>query len=162
MDSAAMIDMLGGWLEAYPIASVEDPLGEDDVDGTIEFTRRFGERVGVGAGLSAQTIRDYSREYDYQYYCGVSESGTQLECEDEPKAFATELVVNPQLRLHVKANDVIAFDAQVWTQVATASAWSTGTVPGGASVGMTVHYGWEDQPKTSAHREHSSAFSSAQ
>ncbi|MGR3714372.1 MAG: phosphopyruvate hydratase [Shimia sp.] len=47
MDSAAMIDMLGGWLDAYPIASIEDPLGEDDTSGTIEFTRRFGNRVQI-------------------------------------------------------------------------------------------------------------------
>lgn len=47
MDSAALIDMLGGWLDAYPIASIEDPVGEDDTDGMIEFTRRFGERVQI-------------------------------------------------------------------------------------------------------------------
>ena len=47
MDSGAMIDMLGGWLDAYPIASIEDPLGEDDPEGTIEFTRRFGSRVQI-------------------------------------------------------------------------------------------------------------------
>ncbi|MCY6379488.1 phosphopyruvate hydratase [Hoeflea prorocentri] len=47
LDSAAMIDMLGDWLDAYPIASIEDPLGEDDADGMEEFTRRFGERVQI-------------------------------------------------------------------------------------------------------------------
>lgn len=47
MDSAALIDMLGGWLDAYPIVSIEDPVGEDDVDGMVEFTRRFGERVQI-------------------------------------------------------------------------------------------------------------------
>lgn len=47
MDSAALIDMLGSWLDAYPIASIEDPLGEDDPEGTIEFTRRFGDRVQI-------------------------------------------------------------------------------------------------------------------
>ncbi len=47
MDTGAMIDMLGRWLDAYPIASIEDPLGEDDVAGTIEFTRRFGDRVQI-------------------------------------------------------------------------------------------------------------------
>nr|WP_232237049.1 enolase C-terminal domain-like protein [Thiosulfatihalobacter marinus] len=47
MDSAALIDMLGGWLDAYPIASIEDPVGEDDVAGMIEFTRRFGDRVQI-------------------------------------------------------------------------------------------------------------------
>ncbi len=47
MDSAALIEMLGGWLDAYPIASIEDPVGEDDVEGMVEFTRRFGERVQI-------------------------------------------------------------------------------------------------------------------
>ena len=47
MDSGQMIDMLGGWLDAYPIASIEDPLGEDDRDGMIEFTRRFGDQVQI-------------------------------------------------------------------------------------------------------------------
>ena len=47
MDSSALIDMLGGWLDAYPIVSIEDPLGEDDPEGTIEFTRRFGDRVQI-------------------------------------------------------------------------------------------------------------------
>ena len=47
MDSSALIDMLGNWLDAYPIVSIEDPLGEDDSEGMIEFTRRFGERVQI-------------------------------------------------------------------------------------------------------------------
>ncbi len=47
MDSGALIDLLGGWLDAYPIASVEDPVGEDDIAGMAEFTRRFGNRVQV-------------------------------------------------------------------------------------------------------------------
>lgn len=47
MDSSALIDMLGNWLDAYPIVSIEDPLGEDDREGMIEFTRRFGERVQI-------------------------------------------------------------------------------------------------------------------
>jgi len=47
MDSAAMIDLLGRWLDSYPIVSIEDPLGEDDVAGTVEFSRRFGDRVQI-------------------------------------------------------------------------------------------------------------------
>lgn len=47
MDSGALIDMLGGWIDAYPIASIEDPVGEDDREGMIEFTRRFGDRVQI-------------------------------------------------------------------------------------------------------------------
>lgn len=47
LDSAGLIDMLGTWLDSYPIASIEDPLGEDDVDGMKEFTRQFGQRVQI-------------------------------------------------------------------------------------------------------------------
>ncbi len=47
MDTAALIDMLGGWLDAYPIVSIEDPVGEDDPEGMREFTRRFGDRVQI-------------------------------------------------------------------------------------------------------------------
>jgi enolase len=34
-----LIDMLLGWLKAYPICAVEDPVAEDDVDGMAAFTR---------------------------------------------------------------------------------------------------------------------------
>ncbi|MEM1401314.1 MAG: enolase C-terminal domain-like protein, partial [Pseudomonadota bacterium] len=47
IDSDGLITLLGNWLEAYPIASIEDPLGEDDTAGMIEFTRRFGDHVQI-------------------------------------------------------------------------------------------------------------------
>jgi enolase len=47
LDTGAMIDMLGGWIDAYPIASIEDPLGEDDTAGMVAFTRRFGDRLQI-------------------------------------------------------------------------------------------------------------------
>ena len=47
LDTAGLIDMLGKWLDAYPIVSIEDPLAEDDEAGLIEFTRRFGARVQI-------------------------------------------------------------------------------------------------------------------
>ncbi|GKQ38859.1 phosphopyruvate hydratase [Streptomyces sp. A012304] len=47
LDTAALIDMLGGWIERYPILSVEDPVGEDDHEGMVEFTRRHGHRCQV-------------------------------------------------------------------------------------------------------------------
>ena len=39
--------MLGGWIDAYPIASIEDPLAEDDRTGMKAFTDRFGDRVQI-------------------------------------------------------------------------------------------------------------------
>lgn len=47
MDSAAMIDLLGRWMETYPIASIEDPLAEDDPAGMIEFTKRYSDQVQI-------------------------------------------------------------------------------------------------------------------
>jgi enolase len=42
-----LTDLLGRWLDRYPILSIEDPLAEDDREGFIAFTRRFGERIQV-------------------------------------------------------------------------------------------------------------------
>ena len=47
LDTSGLIDMLGKWLDTYPIVSIEDPLAEDDEAGLIEFTRRFGARVQI-------------------------------------------------------------------------------------------------------------------
>ncbi len=47
LDTAELLDLLGGWIEQYPILSVEDPVGEDDTDGMVEFTRRHGHRCQV-------------------------------------------------------------------------------------------------------------------
>jgi enolase 1/2/3 len=49
LDSAGMIALLLGWLERYPIVSVEDPLAEDDPDGFVAFTRAVGGRCQVVA-----------------------------------------------------------------------------------------------------------------
>jgi enolase len=46
-DTDGMIKMLLGWVERYPIVSIEDPLAEDDEAGLIAFTRAVGERVQV-------------------------------------------------------------------------------------------------------------------
>ena len=47
LDRDGMIDLLLGWLDRYPIASIEDPLAEDDRDGWIAFTRAAGARVQI-------------------------------------------------------------------------------------------------------------------
>ena len=47
LDTDGMIRMLLGWLDAYPIASIEDPLAEDDAAGFVAFTREAGHRVQV-------------------------------------------------------------------------------------------------------------------
>jgi enolase len=49
LDSEGLIVLLLGWLERYPIVSVEDPLAEDDPDGFSAFTAAVGDRVQVVA-----------------------------------------------------------------------------------------------------------------
>ena len=39
LDTQQMIDVVIGWLRAYPIVSIEDPLAEDDAEGWIELMR---------------------------------------------------------------------------------------------------------------------------
>ncbi len=46
-DSDALIELLLGWLDRYPIVSVEDPLGEDDAEGMAKFTAAAGTRVQI-------------------------------------------------------------------------------------------------------------------
>ncbi|MDE2760349.1 MAG: phosphopyruvate hydratase [Paracoccaceae bacterium] len=45
--SEQWIEILGGWLTAYPIVSIEDPMAENDPKGMIEFTRRFGKKYQI-------------------------------------------------------------------------------------------------------------------
>lgn len=47
LDTQGMVDMLGRWLEGYPILSVEDPVAEDDAEGFRLFTREYGKRCQV-------------------------------------------------------------------------------------------------------------------
>jgi enolase len=49
LDSEGMIALLMGWLERYPIVSIEDPLAEDDQGGFVAFTRAVGGRCQVVA-----------------------------------------------------------------------------------------------------------------
>jgi enolase len=47
LDSDEMIDLLIGWIDRYPIASIEDPLAETDFDGLARFTSEVGGRIQV-------------------------------------------------------------------------------------------------------------------
>jgi enolase len=47
LDSDGLIELLGRWIERYPIVAIEDPLGEDDREGFRRFTAAFGSRVQV-------------------------------------------------------------------------------------------------------------------
>ena len=45
LDASGLIELLSGWVDAYPIISIEDGLAEDDWDGWAALTRRLGTAV---------------------------------------------------------------------------------------------------------------------
>jgi enolase len=47
LDSDAMMCLMLDWLGRYPIASIEDPLAEDDAEGLAAFTKEAGARVQI-------------------------------------------------------------------------------------------------------------------
>ncbi len=47
LDSDGLIELLLRWCERFPIASIEDPLGEDDPTGFARFTAAVGQRLQV-------------------------------------------------------------------------------------------------------------------
>ena len=47
LDTDGMIRLLSGWVDAYPIVSIEDPLAEDDEAGFAAFTAALGGRIQV-------------------------------------------------------------------------------------------------------------------
>ena len=47
LDSDALCELLVRWIDTYPIVSIEDPLGEDDEDGLIRFTRAVGDKIQI-------------------------------------------------------------------------------------------------------------------
>ena len=46
-DSDALGELLLGWLDRYPIVSIEDPLAEDDAAGMAKFTAAAASRVQI-------------------------------------------------------------------------------------------------------------------
>ena len=56
-DTASMVDFWVGWVENYPISSLEDPLDENDWDGWKALTEAIGDRVQlVGDDLFATSV----------------------------------------------------------------------------------------------------------
>jgi len=46
-DAAGMVDLLAGWVDQYPICSIEDGFSEDDWDGWKLFTDRVGTQIQI-------------------------------------------------------------------------------------------------------------------
>lgn len=47
LDGDALAELLIGWLDRFPIVSIEDPLAEDDTHGMRRFTAAVGDRVQI-------------------------------------------------------------------------------------------------------------------
>jgi len=45
LDAAGLIDLLAGWVDRYPILSIEDAMAEGDWDGWKRLTERLGDRI---------------------------------------------------------------------------------------------------------------------
>jgi enolase len=61
-DAQGMIDLYAGWMDKYPIVSIEDGLAEDDWEGWAKLTAALGERVQlVGDDLFVTNTEFLSR-----------------------------------------------------------------------------------------------------
>ncbi|SMY09746.1 Enolase [Flavimaricola marinus] len=94
LDTGEMIDLLGRWIDAYPIVSIEDPLSEADPSGMAEFTRRFGKKLQIIGDDYLVTNASLVREAASQGACNavlikVNQAGTISEAIDTFRA-ATE------------------------------------------------------------------------
>ncbi len=45
--STELIKYYGELIEKYPIVSIEDPFAEEDWDGFVEFTKKYGDRIQI-------------------------------------------------------------------------------------------------------------------
>lgn len=65
LTSAEMIDLLAGWVDEFPITSIEDGLAEEDWDGWQRLTQRLGHRVQlVGDDLFTTNAERVQRGID--------------------------------------------------------------------------------------------------
>ncbi len=65
LSSAEMIALYAGWIEKYPIVSIEDGLAEDDWDGFVAMNKVMGDRVQlVGDDLYVTNIKRLQKGVD--------------------------------------------------------------------------------------------------
>ena len=83
-DSAEMVDLLAGWVEKYPICSIEDGCSEDDWDGWKLLTEKVGDRVQlVGDDLfvtnTTRLARGIAENIANSFLIKVNQIGTLTE-----------------------------------------------------------------------------------
>ncbi|OSP53451.1 phosphopyruvate hydratase [Pseudoruegeria sp. SK021] len=94
LDSDQMIALLGGWLDNYPIVSIEDPLAEGDTEGMRAFTEAYGDRVQIIGDDYLVTNAAFLKEAAQIGACNavlikVNQAGTVTESVDTFKAAET-------------------------------------------------------------------------
>ncbi len=97
-----MIELYAGWLDKYPIVSLEDGLHEDDWDGWKKLTAALGERVQlVGDDLFVTNLERLGRGIDERVANAIliklNQIGTlteTLECIDMAKGSGFEIVIS--------------------------------------------------------------------
>jgi len=81
LDTGEMISMLGRWLEAYPIISIEDPVAEDDAAGFAAFTKAYGHRCQVIGDdflvTNAARVRDVAKNGAANIHAACAQTNTQ-------------------------------------------------------------------------------------
>ncbi|HEX9691693.1 MAG TPA: phosphopyruvate hydratase [Gemmatimonadales bacterium] len=82
--AAEMVDLYAGWLDTYPIVSLEDGLAEDDWEGWATLTERLGARVQlVGDDLfvtnSERLVRGIEEDIANAILIKVNQIGTLTE-----------------------------------------------------------------------------------
>ncbi|MEM8866532.1 MAG: phosphopyruvate hydratase, partial [Planctomycetota bacterium] len=65
LDSTGMVDLLAGWVDKFPICSIEDGCDEDDWDGWKQLTDKVGDRCQlVGDDLFVTNVERLQRGID--------------------------------------------------------------------------------------------------
>jgi enolase len=83
-DTDGLVELLLGWLDRYPIASIEDPLAEDDAAGMQAFTAAAGKRVQIVGDDYLVTSADLVRQAAASRACNAvlikpNQAGTVME-----------------------------------------------------------------------------------
>ncbi len=97
-----MIELYAGWLEKYPIVSIEDGLHEDDWDGWKKMTDQLGDRVQlVGDDIFVTSLDRLTRGLDEgianAILIKVNQIGTlteTMQCIEMAKANSYETVIS--------------------------------------------------------------------
>ena len=94
LDSAGMCELLGRWIERFPIVSIEDPLAENDLEGLSAFTRAHGKDLQIVGDDVLVSNPDRVREAAAVGACNAvllkpNQAGTLSACREAHRAAET-------------------------------------------------------------------------